>query len=173
VASLEPKVPPAPPPARKRRLTPEEREQRATAKAARAELRERKRRGEDMPALPEALALWRELVAEKRRDVLAADVIISSRGVSAARGLVGRLLRQVAPGRPLQDGDEARVVDRCRSMFAAALATERPGYTVGLETVCSAPDKYQGKPAEQRPTVPRQPANKLSPHQARWGKGTL
>ena len=106
-------------------------------------------------------------------DVVAADVIISSRGVSAARGLVGRLLRQAAPGRPLQDGDTRRVLDQCRSMFTAALATERPGYTVGLETVCSAPDRYQGKPAEQRPAVPRQPANKLSEHQRRWGKGTL
>jgi hypothetical protein len=113
-------------------------------KAARAELRRRKVLGEDVPALPEVLAAWRDAVAAARPPLLAVDVVLSGRAISAARGYVGRLLRLVAVGRPLADGDREEVVRRARLLFAAALATERPSFPLGLEIVCMNPDRYQG-----------------------------
>lgn len=118
--------------------------QKTEEKAARAAMRARKSTGADMPALPEVLAAWRESVAAARPPLLAAEVIVSGRAISAARGYVGRLLRLVAVGRPLADGDREEVVRRARALFTAALATERPSFPLGLEIVCANPDRYQG-----------------------------
>lgn len=151
------------------KVSPEERAEREADKAKRAEAAERKRRGEDVPCLPEVLAAWRAAVSTAR-GIPASEVVLASRAISAARGYVGHLLRSVAPGRSLEEADRAEVVRRARALFASALAGERPAFPLGLELVCRDPDRYQGAPAgrgprtaEERRDMARQPAIHVKP----------
>lgn len=185
VTAQAPASPPVPAPNRppergaaegtkRKRLTPEQRAARDAANAQRkakaARERDAKRAGEDMPLLPELQRAWREAVAERRGGIAPEEVVISGRGISAARGYLGRLFRQLAPGRPLTDEDRAKVLTSTKSLFLKALATERAGFPVGLEIVCLNPDRYQGgsgtsgpATAEERRSMARQGSGHVKP----------
>lgn len=119
-----------------------------------------------MPLLPDVQRAWREAVAV-RRGCAVVEVTITGRAISAARGYLGALFRQVAPGRPLTDSDREKVLTSARTLFARALATERPGFPLGLELVCSAPDRYQGAAPEapRRGPICQQRANTITEEQ--------
>jgi hypothetical protein len=157
--------------ATRRRLTDQERAERAADKEAKAGARARKAAGEDMPLLPELQQTWREAVAE-RRGVDAVLVVVTGRALSAARGMLGRMFRQVAAGRALTPDDRAVILGHVRQLFERALAQERDSFPLGLEDVCAHADRYQasvskasGAVSSMRTSTFAQPRNLLTKEQ--------
>jgi hypothetical protein len=149
------------------RLSPEERAARDAEKARiAAEKREKKKRGEDMLLLPELQREWREAVAA-RRGVKAETIIITGRALPSARGYLARVFMALCPDRTPTEEDRAYILRETRATFDRALATERPGYPLGLAMVLDQPDRYQGTPQSQPPRSTLQRANVLTEERRR------
>ena len=116
--------------------------------------------------------IWREAVVAARGGN-PAMVVIGARALTAARGFLSRLFRQVAPGRALTDLDCALIRIELRETFARALASETGRFAVGLEMVCTNPDRYQGGAQVRARSGGMQAANTVPRDQERWGKGGM